>query len=137
MKTEFLINLAIFIFKQLLFLEFLNRFGSVASLTCCLVHSVMFDSYATPWTVARQVSLFMGFSWQNSWNECPFPASGGLSNPRIEPVSLVSLVLHLDSLTTGEAINDLQVCIKKLLTCGKFQKCSLLYINHLRLVIIS
>ena len=39
----------------------------------------------TPWTVALQASLYMGFPRQQYWSELPFPSTGYLSNPRIEP----------------------------------------------------
>ena len=42
---------------------------------------------ATPWTVARQVPLSMGFPRQECWSGLPFPSPGNLSNPRIEPMS--------------------------------------------------
>ena len=35
----------------------------------------------TPWTVACQAPLFMGFSRQEYWSGLPFPSPGGLSNP--------------------------------------------------------
>ena len=43
--------------------------------------------FATPWTVAYQVSLSMGFSRQESWSGLPFPSPGDLPNPGIEPRS--------------------------------------------------
>ena len=43
--------------------------------------------FATPWTVARQASLSMGFSRQEYWSGLPFPSPGYLPNPRIEPGS--------------------------------------------------
>ena len=42
---------------------------------------------ATPWTVARQAPLSMGFSRQEYWSGLPFPSPGDLPNPGIEPVS--------------------------------------------------
>ena len=41
----------------------------------------------TPWTVGRQASLSMGFSRQEYWSRLPFPPSGNLPDPGIEPVS--------------------------------------------------
>ena len=41
----------------------------------------------TPWTVARQASLFMGFSRQEYWSGLPFPSPGDLPNTGIEPKS--------------------------------------------------
>ena len=41
----------------------------------------------TPWTVACQAPLSMGFSRQEYWSGLPFPSPGGLPNPGIEPWS--------------------------------------------------
>ena len=42
---------------------------------------------ATPWTVAHQAPLSMGFSRQEYWSGLPFPSPGDLPNPGIEPRS--------------------------------------------------
>ena len=52
---------------------------------------------ATPWTVARQALLSMGFSRQESWTGLPFPSPEDLPNPGIE---LGSPALQADSLLT-------------------------------------
>ena len=49
--------------------------------------SVVSNSYVTPWTVARQAPLSMGFSRQEYWSGLPFPSPGDLPNPGIEPGS--------------------------------------------------
>ena len=49
--------------------------------------------FVTPWTVAHQASLSMGFSRQEYWSELPFPPPGDLLDPGIEPASLRSPVL--------------------------------------------
>ena len=41
-------------------------------------------SYATPWTVAHQAPLSMGFPSQEYWSVLPFPLSGDLPNPGVE-----------------------------------------------------
>ena len=43
--------------------------------------------FASPWTVAYQASPSMGFSRQEYWSGLPFPSSGDLPNPGIEPRS--------------------------------------------------
>ena len=53
---------------------------------CMHSSSVMFNS-ATPWTVARQAPLSMGFSRQAYWSGLPFPTAEDLLNPGIEPGS--------------------------------------------------
>ena len=55
--------------------------------------------FATPWTVAHQVPLSMGFSRREYWVELPPP--GYLPNPGIEPISLVSSALAGEFFTTG------------------------------------
>ena len=40
---------------------------------------------ATPWTVALQAPLSMGFSRQKYWSELPFPSPGDLPEPGIQP----------------------------------------------------
>ena len=44
----------------------------------------------TPWTVARQTLLSMGFSRQEYWSGLPFPSPGDLPDPGIKPASLMS-----------------------------------------------
>ena len=47
----------------------------------------MSNSSATPWTVAYQAPLSMGFSRQEYWSGLPFSSPGDLPDPRIEPIS--------------------------------------------------
>ena len=51
---------------------------------------VLSQSLATPWTVACQVLLPMGFSRQECWSELPLLSPRDLPDPGIEPVSLAS-----------------------------------------------
>ena len=44
--------------------------------------------FATPWTVAHQAPLSMGFSRQEYWSGLLFPSPGNLPDPGIEPGSL-------------------------------------------------
>ena len=46
--------------------------------------------FATPWTVAYQALLSMGFSRQGYWSGLPFPSPEDLPDPGIEPWSLAS-----------------------------------------------
>ena len=41
----------------------------------------------TPWTVARQAPLSMGFPRQEYWSGLPFPSPGDLPDPATEPGS--------------------------------------------------
>ena len=43
--------------------------------------------FATPWTVARQAPLSMGFSRQEYWNGLLFPPAGDFPNPGLNPTS--------------------------------------------------
>ena len=54
--------------------------------------------FATPWTVAHQTPLSMGFSRQEYWNGLPFPSPGVHSNPGIKPVFPVTPALQADSI---------------------------------------
>ena len=47
----------------------------------------MSDASVTPWTVARQAPLSMGFPKQEYWSGLSFLSPGDLPNPGIEPVS--------------------------------------------------
>ena len=48
----------------------------------------MSDSFATPWTVAHQAPLSMGFPRQEYWSGVPLPSPGDLPDPGLEPASL-------------------------------------------------
>ena len=51
---------------------------------CELNHVQLF---VTPWTVARQAPLSLGFPRQEYWAGLPFPSLEDLPNSGIEPVS--------------------------------------------------
>ena len=62
---------------------------------------------ATPWTVACQTPLSMGFSRQEHWSGEPCPPPGDLPDPGIKPTSLVSPALtggFFTSRATWEAL---------------------------------
>ena len=68
-----------------------------------LNHSVIFDSFATPWTVAHQAPLSVEFSRQEHWSGLPFPT------PRDPPHSgteVLSPVLQEDSLPLNQLFPD-------------------------------
>ena len=59
----------------------------------------------TPWTVAHQAPLSMGFSRKEYWSGLPFPSPGDLPDPGIKPRSPS---LQADSLPfelPGEALS--------------------------------
>ena len=47
----------------------------------------MSDSFVTPWTVAHQSPLSMGFLRQEYWSGLLFPSPEDFPNPGIEPMS--------------------------------------------------
>ena len=52
---------------------------------CACVHSLSHvQLFATPWTVARQAPLSMGFSRHKYWSGVPCPPPGDLPDPGIE-----------------------------------------------------
>ena len=62
------------------------------------VYSVVSDSFETPWTVASGSSV-LGIFQARILEQVAISSSRGLSNPGIEPVSLVSPELAGDSLS--------------------------------------
>ena len=65
-----------------------------------LSHFRRVQHFATPWTVARQAPLSMGFSRREDWSGLPCPPPGGLPDPGVEPISLMSPALAGGSFTT-------------------------------------
>ena len=73
---------------------------------CCLKYAVFMCVWSmshvwlfeTPWTVALQAPLSMGFSRQEYWSGSPFPSPRDLPNPGIEPRFST---LQADSLLVG------------------------------------
>ena len=60
---------------------------------CMLSHFGCVHLFVTPWTVAHQAPLSMGFSRQEYWSGLPCPPPGDLLDPGIEPGSLISPTL--------------------------------------------
>ena len=63
--------------------------GSIVTKSC--------QTLATPWNVAYQDPLSVGFSRQEYWSGLPFPSPGDFPNPGTEPRSPA---LQADSLMT-------------------------------------
>ena len=61
--------------------------------------------FATPWTVAYQAPLSMEFSRQEYWSGLPFPSSGDLPDPGLEPRSPVLQADVLPSEPPGKPID--------------------------------
>ena len=65
----------------------------VIRLCCCLVtKSCPTNSLATPWTVAYQTPLSVGFPRQEYWSGLTFPSPGDLPTPGIKPASRISCI---------------------------------------------
>ena len=62
--------------------------------------------FATPRTVACQAPLSIGFPKQEYWSWLPFPTSGDLPDPGIQPVSFASLALAGGFFTTSATSNS-------------------------------
>ena len=70
---------------------------------CCPV-SICFNRvqlFVTPWNVAHQAPLSMGFCRQEYWGGFPCPPSGDLPNPGIKLASLTSPALASRFFTTS------------------------------------
>ena len=78
--------------KSALSFLFCTKYTAVSESCSC---SVLSNSSVTPWTVAHQAPLSMGFSRQEYWRGLPFPFLGDLPNPGIK---LTSPALPVDSL---------------------------------------
>ena len=65
-----------------------------SSISVCVSHWVMSDwLFVTPWSVAHQAPLSMGFFKQEYWSGFPCPPSEEIPNPGIEPETLTSPAL--------------------------------------------
>ena len=74
-----------------------SQFSSVSMRDLLLSHVQLF---VTPWTVAHQAPLFMGFPRQEYWSGLPCPIPGHLPDPGIEPASPEAPVLAARFFTT-------------------------------------
>ena len=72
-------------------------FLKVKSLSCVQL-------FATPWTIAYQAPLSMGFSRQGFWSGLPFPSPEDLPNPGIKPGSPILQADALPSEPPGKPL---------------------------------
>ena len=61
--------------------------NEIISRACVLSCFSRVRLFVTPWTVACQVPLSMGFSRQEHWSRLPCPPPGDLPDPGMEPTS--------------------------------------------------
>jgi len=69
--------------------------GSLVTMSC--------PTLVTPWTVAREAPLSMGFLRQEYWSGCPFTFLGDLADPGMEPVSPALQIDFFTNRATKEA----------------------------------
>ena len=80
----------------------------------------MSDSFATPWPVARQAPLSMGFPSQECWSGLPFPSPGFFLTQELKSCHLHWQVGSLPHTHLGSSNEDLRTtkkfteCLKKL-----------------------
>ena len=83
--------------------------ASVCVCVCVCVFSLV-QLFGTPWVVARQAPLSMGFPRQEYWNRSPFPPPGDLLDPGIELASFASPALAGRFFTTEPPGQPLDNC---------------------------
>ena len=66
--------------------------------------------FVTPWTVALQALLCMGFPRQEYWSGLPFPSPMDLPDPAMEPTALTSPALP-SGFFTRSTINTYCMCV--------------------------
>ena len=65
----------------------------------------------TPWTVACQTPLSMGFPRQEYWSGLPFPSPGNLPNPEIKPGCPALQVNSLPEFAHQGSPSNICVCV--------------------------
>ena len=85
--------------------------GSAMLEACLLRCFSCVQHFGTLWTVASRAPLSMGFSRQEYWSGLSCPPPGGLPDPGIEPVSLMSPTLAGGFFTTRATLEaHLNLC---------------------------
>ena len=82
--------------KNMKIIYLINNDINYYAVTCCFSRVQL---YVTPWSVAHQAPLSMGFSRHKYWNGLPCPPPGDLPNPGIEPASPVAPALQANPLS--------------------------------------
>ena len=68
----------------------INIFQSRVCACCMLSHFSRVQLSVTPWIIAHEAPLSMGFCRQEYWSELPCSPPGDLPDPGIKPTSLMS-----------------------------------------------
>ena len=71
------------------------------------MHASVLSDSVTPWTIASQAPLSMGFSRQEYWIGLPCPPPRDFPDPGIQPASPVSPALQVDSLSQSYQRNPI------------------------------
>ena len=104
-------SLSSFLYPSLLsFLPFFFKFWILA-LKKVYMYAQLLSCIMTPWTVACQAPLSMGFPRQEYWSELPFSSPGDLPNPWIKPASPETPGLACWFLTTEPPVKPQEVLI--------------------------
>ena len=77
--------------------------------TCMLSCFSYVPLFVTPWIVAHQDPLSMGFSKQEYWSGLPCSPPGDLPNPGIKPMSPVLASGVFTTVTSGKPTNTSQL----------------------------
>ena len=84
--------------------------------------------FATPWTIAYQAPLSMGFSRQEYWSGLPFPSPGDLPAPEIKPESPS---FQADALTSEPPVKPISLKMVQIL--AKFKQLTELFLKEFEL----
>ena len=87
--------------------------------------------FLTPWKVAHQAPLSMGFSRQEYWSGLPCPSPGYLPDVGIKPTSLMSPVLTGQFFTTNTTWKPTPHLLPKLPELCQWQKGLIIYVASL------
>ena len=77
--------------------------------------------FVTPWTVAHQAPLSMGFSRQEYWSGVPCPLPGDFRDPGVESRSPKSLTWQAGSLPVEPLGKPYKPVGSALIQCGSYQ----------------
>ena len=67
--------------------------GDGCTICCRFLVAKLCPTLVTPWTVARQVPLSVGFPRQEYWSKFPFPSLADLPDPGFKPLFPSHLLL--------------------------------------------
>ena len=87
---------------------------------CCGLVAKSCLTLVTPWAVASQAPLSIGFSRQEHWSGLPFPSPGDLPDPGIKPRSPALQAYSLLTEPPGKPMVTTNEKIYK--KCTKFKK---------------